>query len=70
MSHLTQTEVTRKSILSGKESTKTIMLDPMDMALYEKGNMLIQDAFPYLTNAEREFIKSGIDGDEWNNAFN
>jgi hypothetical protein len=34
---------------------------------YEK--MLIQDAFPFLSNDEREFIMTGITPDEWNEMF-
>ena len=30
---------------------------------------LIQDAFPWLMPDEREFIKTGITPEEWNNIF-
>jgi hypothetical protein len=32
---------------------------------YNQGKMLLQDAFPELSNSAREFIKSGITDDEW-----
>lgn len=33
------------------------------------GGVLIQDAFPMLTPAQREFIKTGITPDEWDAMF-
>ena len=30
-----------------------------------KGGMLIQDAFPYLSSADREFLISGLDEQAW-----
>lgn len=33
---------------------------------YESGDVLIQDVFPHLTPAEREFIMTGITEEEWN----
>jgi hypothetical protein len=38
-------------------------------ALWETGRMLIRDAMPHLTADEREFIKTGITADEWNQMF-
>jgi hypothetical protein len=32
---------------------------------YTNGHLLLQDAFPELSNSGREFIKSGITDDEW-----
>jgi hypothetical protein len=32
---------------------------------YNQGKLLLQDAFPELSNSGREFIKSGITDDEW-----
>lgn len=34
-----------------------------------QGGMLIQDAMPNLTDAQREFIMSGITTQEWEEAF-
>jgi len=36
--------------------------------LYHRG-YLIQDAFPFLTNSEREFILTGLTDEEWNEMF-
>ena len=35
------------------------------VARYESGGVLLQDAFPNLTPAEREFIMTGITPAEW-----
>ena len=32
---------------------------------YNNGHLLLQDAFPDLSNSQREFIKTGITDDEW-----
>ncbi len=34
-----------------------------------KNGMLIQDAMPQVSAPDREFIKSGITNEEWNNLF-
>jgi len=36
---------------------------------YHKNRMMIQDAFPFLTNEEREFLISGLTPEEWNRIF-
>jgi hypothetical protein len=33
------------------------------------GGELIQDAFPFLSDSEREFIMSGMSDEEWDDAF-
>ena len=40
----------------------------IDLAAYEDG-ALIQDAFPYLTNGQRELMLTGINDEMWNDAF-
>ena len=42
--------------------------DEFDLRLlsWNRGDKLIQEAFPELTDAAREFIKSGITPAEWN----
>lgn len=32
---------------------------------YNNGHLLLQDAFPELSHSAREFIKSGITDEEW-----
>lgn len=57
-------QVTRVSQLTGKERTARILLDPADYQSWKDGT-LIQRAMPYLSDAEREFIMTGVTQDEW-----
>jgi hypothetical protein len=36
---------------------------------YYNGGELLQNAFPHLNADQREFIKTGITGEEWEAAF-
>jgi hypothetical protein len=64
--------VTRVSALTHRQHTMRIKISPQD---FRKGynlaqsGMYIQDAFPTLTPVEREFIKTGITPEEWENVF-
>ena len=61
-------KVTRTSRLSG--ITRTMDLDITQEQLLEFANgSLIQDAFPNLSAAEREFFMTGIVDSEWDEAF-
>ena len=64
--------VTRTSPFSRKVNTMTLNIsqDEFDAALarYEAG-ALLQNAFPTLDAGEREFIKTGITPEEWDNLF-
>jgi hypothetical protein len=68
--------VTRPSLLSGISHTVPFAGVPFD-ALVEwitgresrQSNQLVQDAFPNLTAAEREFLMTGITDEEWKKAF-
>ena len=60
--------ITKKSQLSGK--VNSMDLDVTQEALDRwKGGELIQDVFPDLTPSEREFLITGILGDEWDTIF-
>lgn len=61
-------QITRKSMLSGRERTKEINVTEEQLALWQ-GGMLIQNAMPHLTAGEREFIKTGITDEEWDSEF-
>jgi hypothetical protein len=61
-------QITRKSMLSGREHTKEINVTEEQIALWQ-GGMLIQNAMPNLTAGEREFIKTGITDEEWDTEF-
>lgn len=61
-------EVTRQSIISGRVRTKVLKVYPEDLLRYHEG-ALIQDAFPYLSDDDREFIMTGITAEEWDAKF-
>ena len=61
---MTSYTIERKSPLTGKINTMEITMDPNDYLAWKNGEM-IQNALPYLTTDEREFIKTGLVDDEW-----
>ena len=61
-------KITRVSPFSNKKTTLELDVTARQIASWEKGE-LIQDAMPNLTPAEREFIKTGITPDEWDDIF-
>lgn len=62
-------QIKRKSLVSGIERTKELDIDPEKLAMWEKGDLLIQEAFPNLSADDREFIMTGITSDEWGDVF-
>jgi len=62
-------EITRLSTYSGQ--LRTLDLDVTDAQLekYYHEGVLLQDAFPQLSAADREFVKSGITDEEWKEMF-
>jgi hypothetical protein len=60
--------IKRRSMLSMEVHEMEINVTPEQIERWERG-MLIQDAMPHLTNAEREFIKTGITSEEWDKEF-
>lgn len=59
---------TKASGLTGKVSTRTITFDPDDFMAWEQGTN-IQDAMPYLSADDREFMMTGITPEEWTDTF-
>ena len=59
---------TRTSVVSGKTRLKWISVHPSDLRAYEGGKS-VQNAFPYLSLDEREFLISGITQEEWDETF-
>jgi hypothetical protein len=57
--------ITRKSLMTGKLHTIEIPVTQAELDAYHSSGTCIQDFFPHLTPAEREFIKSGITAEEW-----
>jgi len=69
---MNKTIITRRSPFTGKVHRMEIPLTPKEYGkratLWQTG-MLIQDAFPMLSADQREFIKTGITPEEWENLF-
>jgi hypothetical protein len=61
-------KITRTSSLTGITRTKEINVTEEQILAWEMGE-LIQNAMPNLTADEREFIKTGITGEEWDQLF-
>lgn len=62
-------KITRKSMLTGIERTLEIPVTQEQLTAWEQGE-LIHKAMPNLTAAEREFIQTGINEEEWNSLDN
>ena len=62
-------KITRKSTFSGIERTRYINATEHQMHLFAEGKLPIQKIFPNLSNGDREFIKTGITDEEWNEMF-
>lgn len=60
--------ITRKSTMSGISRTQDLPVTPTQFDTWEEG-ALIQDAFPQLSEDQREFLMTGITADEWDEAF-
>lgn len=60
--------IRRQSPFSGKINQMNLPITQEQIRAYQNG-ALLQDAFPNLTAGQREFYKTGITEDEWNNAF-
>jgi hypothetical protein len=61
-------KIVRKSLITGKIRSRDLPVTEAQLTAWRKGT-LIQDAMPQLSADEREFIKTGITADEWDEAF-
>jgi hypothetical protein len=61
-------KVTRTSIITGITRTVDLPITFDQLLRYEKGELL-QNVFPDLTPNQREFIKTGITENEWDETF-
>jgi len=59
----------RKSMLTGEVHSMELPITSKQLSTWDSGKGLIQEVFPKLTSAQREFIMSGITQEEWDNAF-
>ena len=60
--------IEKKSMLTGVRHIVDMPITAEQLSNWQ-GGMLIQDAMPNLTDAQREFIVSGITTQEWEEAF-
>jgi hypothetical protein len=60
--------ITRQSPFSKKYNTQDIPVTQDQLNAWDSG-VLIQHAMPNLTADQREFIKTGITAEEWDEAF-
>lgn len=58
-------KVTRQSLLTGRTTTLDLPVTQQQLDAYISGCAHLQDAFPDLAPQLREFIKSGITPEEW-----
>lgn len=61
-------ELTRRSILTGITRTRDLPVTEEQLQDWLDGQ-LIQDAMPYLSPGQREWIISGIEENEWDEHF-
>ena len=63
--------VTRRSVISGKEHTREIDVDPAKLDAWYRGqdDRCVQQVFPNLSASDREFLMSGATDEEWGRLF-
>jgi|TARA_R110000851_G_scaffold310272_1_gene469973 hypothetical protein len=62
-------KITRTNPVNGEVNTLDLDITNEQMYLYTYGGVLIQDAFPTLSVSDREFFKTGITDDTWDEIF-
>jgi len=62
-------QITRLSMWTGVERTLDIDVTKDQLADYYENGTLLQVAFPTVSPADREFIKTGITDAEWTEVF-
>lgn len=58
-----------RSIITGRINQMDIPVTPEEIEAWQKGDQLIQHAFPHLTPDQREFLQTGSTPWEWDEAF-
>ena len=67
--------VARRSLITGKLHTMAFAVDYTHLVNWLQARAigerttLVQDEFPHLNDEEREFLLTGITGQEWNTTF-
>lgn len=62
-------EIFRVSRLTGVARIRDLDVTQEQLDAYEQFGVLLQDAFPNLSDDDREFIKTGITPEEWDDAL-
>lgn len=60
--------ITRRSMFAGIERSIDLPITQKQVDAYNKGELL-QNAFPNLTPGQREFFKTGVTDEEWQEMF-
>lgn len=62
---------TRVSCSNGNTLYMNVPLEALNQGFYDwqVRNRFVQDAFPFLTTDEREFLMTGISSEEWDQMF-
>lgn len=60
--------IVRRSMFTGKTHSMDLPVTIDQIRMWENG-VLIQNAFPHLSPGEREFIKTGVTPQEWDETF-
>jgi len=61
--------IERRSPLTGETNAMELDVTPEQVARWERRELLVQDAFPNLTRAEREFLVTGYTQEDWDAMF-
>ena len=61
--------ITRTSMLTNVTRSLDLPVTEEQLVNYYEEGFLLQDAFPNLNAGQREFIKTGITDQEWDEAF-
>lgn len=62
-------DVTKVSMLSGKENTMNLDVTQEQLDRYDEGIETVQIIFPKLSVEEREFLITGSTSEEWEKTF-
>lgn len=59
----------RTSPVTGNENSMIMEIDSKDYVSWKEEGALIQNAMPYLTPDEREFLMTGCTPEDWDTLF-
>tara|TARA_R100001591_G_scaffold23507_1_gene33246 strand:+ start:547 stop:765 length:219 start_codon:yes stop_codon:yes gene_type:complete len=62
-------EIEKTSPVTGRVNIMEIEMNPNDYVRWKKGGVNIQEALPYLSIDEREFLITGLSPEDWENMY-